>query len=302
VKIGLTLPQGCDREYLGLDPAFAWERTVAVAQRAETLGFESLWVYDHFQVDPPPEEAIVFDPFVELAALAALTSRARLGHLVLAAAYRNAAMTAKMISTLDVASGGRTELGIGAGWKEDEWVAYGYGFPPTPVRLAILRDHLEIITRMLRPGRATWEGEHAQVLDAIHEPKGLQEPRIPIVVGGNGPKVTWRLAARYADELNLDALTPAEVEAALPLIAERCREVGREPESLRVSVHVWGAPAAAAPGPQRRARLREYADLGLSRAILQGFAGVRDERVLDGIADDCAAVGMLETVPAARTG
>ncbi|HEU4920492.1 MAG TPA: LLM class flavin-dependent oxidoreductase, partial [Candidatus Limnocylindrales bacterium] len=147
MKVGVTLPQGCDREYLGLAADEAWRRTVAAAQRADALGIESLWVYDHFQVDPPPEEAPVFDPIVELAALATVTSRARLGHLVLAAAYRNAAMTAKMISTLDVVSGGRVELGIGAGWKEDEWRAYGYGFPDAPTRLAILTDHLEIISR-----------------------------------------------------------------------------------------------------------------------------------------------------------
>lgn len=293
MKAGLTLPQGCDREYLGLDAAQAWERTITVAQRAEALGFESLWVYDHFQVDPPPEEAIVFDPFVELAAIAAVTERARLGHLVLAAAYRNAALTAKMISTLDVVSGGRTELGIGAGWKEDEWLAYGYGFPAAGERLAILRDHLEVITRMFASGPATYEGEHAHVIDAIHEPKGLQSPRIPIMVGGNGPKVTWRIAARFADELNLDALMPSEVEAALPVIASRCEEIGRDPSTLRVSVHLWGTPAHVAPGRERRDRLRAYAALGLSRTILQGFAGVRDERLLDGIAEDCAAVGIL---------
>lgn len=293
MKAGLTLPQGCDREYLGLEAADAWARTVAVAQRAETLGFESLWVYDHFQVDPPPEEAIVFDPFVELAAIAAVTRRARLGHLVLAAAYRNAALTAKMISTLDVVSGGRTELGIGAGWKEDEWLAYGYGFPAAGERLAILRDHLEVITQMFAPGPATFSGEHAHVADAIHEPKGLQTPRIPILVGGNGPKVTWRLAAQFADELNLDALMPAEVEAALPVIMARCEEIGRDPATLRVSVHLWGTPADVAPGQQRRDRLRDYANLGLSRTILQGFAGIRDEAVLDAIAEDCAAVGIL---------
>lgn len=293
MKVGVTLPQGCDREYLGLAADEAWRRTVAAAQRADALGIESLWVYDHFQVDPPPEEAIVFDPFVELAALAAVTSRARLGHLVLAAAYRNAALTAKMISTLDVVSGGRTELGIGAGWKEDEWLAYGYGFPAAGERLAILRDHLEVITRMFASGPATYEGEHAHVIDAIHEPKGLQSPRIPIMVGGNGPKVTWRIAARFADELNLDALMPSEVEAALPVIASRCEEIGRDPSSLRVSVHLWGTPAHVAPGRERRDRLRAYAALGLSRTILQGFAGVRDERLLDGIAEDCAAVGIL---------
>ena len=283
MKIGLTLPQGCDREYLGLDPSTAWERTVAVARRADELGFESLWLYDHFQVDPPPEPAIVFDPVVQIAAVAGVTRRARLGHLVLAAAYRNAAMTAKMISTLDVSSG----------WKEDEWLAYGYGFPSAGERLAILADHLEIITRMFQPGSATYRGQHAHVIDAIHEPKGLQLPRIPIVVGGNGPKVTWRLAARFADELNLDALTPAEAEAALPVIHARCAEVERDPRSLRVSVHVWGRPAEGGAGPARRQLLRDYASVGVDRVMLQGFPGVQDPGHVDEVADDCLAEGML---------
>jgi alkanesulfonate monooxygenase SsuD/methylene tetrahydromethanopterin reductase-like flavin-dependent oxidoreductase (luciferase family) len=245
------------------------------------------------QVDPPPEEAIVFEPMVELAAVAAATSRARLGHLVLAAAYRNAGLTAKAISTLDIVSGGRVELGIGGGWKEDEWLAYGYGFPGAAERLAILADHLEIITRMLAPGRATYEGRHAHVRDAIHEPKGLQEPRIPILVGGNGPNVTWRLAARFADELNLDALGPSEIEAALPVIAARCEEIGRDPATLRVSIHIWGA-ADAQPGAERRQRLRDFAALGLSRAIVQGFAAAADPHALDPLVEDCVAVGLLE--------
>jgi alkanesulfonate monooxygenase SsuD/methylene tetrahydromethanopterin reductase-like flavin-dependent oxidoreductase (luciferase family) len=293
VKVGLTLPQGCDREYLGLDGATAWARTVAAARQAEALGFESLWLYDHFQVDPPPEDAPIFEPFVELTAIAGVTSRARLGHLVMAAAYRPAGLTAKMASTLDVIAGGRFELGIGAGWKEDEWRAYGYGFPDAPDRLAILADHLEVISRMLGPGHATYQGRHAQVHDAIHEPKAFGA-RIPILIGGNGPKVTWRLAARFADELNLDALMPEEVERALPVIASRCEELGRDPASLGVSVHVWGRPDAPA-GTARRDRLRAYRDLGLSRVILQGFGAVSDPGVVDRIAEDCAAVGLLET-------
>ncbi|HEY7659404.1 MAG TPA: LLM class flavin-dependent oxidoreductase, partial [Actinomycetota bacterium] len=146
MKIGLTLPQGCDREYLGLDAETAWARTVDIARRADEAGFGSLWLYDHFLVDPPPEEAIVFEPFVEAAALSAVTTRAQIGFLVLCAAYRPAALTAKMISTLDVVSGGRAVLGLGAGWKQDEWEAFGYGFPEARTRLAILRDHLEVIT------------------------------------------------------------------------------------------------------------------------------------------------------------
>jgi F420-dependent oxidoreductase-like protein len=292
MQIGLTLPQGCDREFLGLDAPTAWRRTIDVARAADALAFESLWVYDHFTVDPPPEEAIVFDPFVELSVVAANTSRARLGHLVLAAAYRNAALTAKMICSLDVVSDGRVELGIGAGWKRDEWEAFGYGFPAAGERLDILADHLEVITRMLAPGRATFDGEHASVHDAINEPKGLQSPRIPILIGGNGPNRTWRLAARYADELNLDALPPAAVADALPVIHDRCREVERDPASLRVSVHIWGH-AAVAPGQARRDRLREYEDLGLSRIMLQGFAAVSDDGLLEAIAEDCLSAGLL---------
>jgi alkanesulfonate monooxygenase SsuD/methylene tetrahydromethanopterin reductase-like flavin-dependent oxidoreductase (luciferase family) len=292
MEIGLTLPQGCDREFLGLDAPTAWRRTIEVARAAEALGFESLWVYDHFTVDPPPEEAIVFDPFVELSVVAASTTRARLGHLVLAAAYRNAALTAKMTCSLDVVSGGRIELGIGAGWKRDEWEAFGYGFPGAGERLDILADHLEVISRMLAPGRATFDGRHASVHDAINEPKGLQSPRIPILVGGNGPNRTWRLAARFADELNLDALPPAAVADALPLIQDRCREIDREVASLRVSVHIWGE-AAAAPGQARRDRLREYQDLGIDRVMLQGFAAVSDDGLLEAIAEDCLSVGLL---------
>ncbi|HEY7970018.1 MAG TPA: TIGR03560 family F420-dependent LLM class oxidoreductase, partial [Candidatus Limnocylindrales bacterium] len=268
MRLGLSLPQGCDREYLGVDPATAWRRTVEVARWGEDQGFDSLWINDHMQVDPPLEDAIIFEPFAELAALAVETRRAQIGHLVLSASYRNPGLTAKAISTIDVISGGRAILGIGAGWKEDEWLAYGYGFPSAPERLAVLADQLEIITRMLGPGRATWEGTHASVHDAIHEPKGLQQPRIPIVVGGNGPKVTWRLAARFADELNLDTLTPAKIEAALPVIRERCEEVGRDPGSLAVSVFIWGEAAAVAAGPERRQRFRDYEGLGLARVIV----------------------------------
>ena len=292
MDIGLTLPQGCDREYLGLDATRAWDRTIEVAREAERIGFESLWVYDHFTVDPPPEPAPVFEPFVELSALAMATERARLGHLVLAATYRNAALTAKMISTLDVVSGGRAELGIGAGWKEDEWRSFGYGFPPAGERLDVLADTLEIVTRMFGPGTASYEGRYRHIRDAIHEPKGLQAPRIPIVVGGNGPNRTWRLAARFADELNLDAMPPEAVADALPVIADRCREVDRDPATLRVSIHIWGA-ADARPGAERRDRLRAYADLGLARAIVQGFAAVGDTGHLDAIAEDCAAAGLL---------
>ena len=293
MKLGISLAQGCDHEYRDMSAQEAWRRTVANAQQAEEAGFDSLWINDHFQTDPPLAEVPIFDPFVELTGIAMATKRARLGHLVLAAAYRNPALTAKAISTLDVISGGRTVLGIGAGWKEDEWLAYGYGFPDVKTRLAIFRDYLEVITRMMEPGRATYQGEHAHIIDAIHLPKGANG-RVPIMVGGNGPNVTWRLAARFADELNLDALMPAKIAEALPIIRERCEEIGRDPATLKVSVFIWGEPADVRPGAERVDRLHEYAELGLDLAIVQGFMGVYDQAALDSLIADSAATGFLD--------
>ena len=149
MKVGVMAPQGWKGEYDGWDPAAAWARTVALATQAEDLGFESLWVFDHFHTVPVPTDEITFESFSVLAALAMVTTRVRIGHMVVCTGFRNPGLTAKLSSTIDVISGGRFELGIGAGWKEDEWLAYGYGFPPLGERLDQFGDHLEVITRML---------------------------------------------------------------------------------------------------------------------------------------------------------
>jgi F420-dependent oxidoreductase-like protein len=290
LKLGIIVPQGWTGEYDGWEPAPAWERTVAVARQADRLGFESIWLFDHFHTVPRPRDEITFESFVSLSALAGLTQRVRLGHIVICNGYRNPALTAKMAATLDIVSGGRFELGIGAGWKRDEWLAYGYGFPPTRERLAMLRDGLEVITRMLEPGRtahATYGGQHASVQDAINLPKGLHQTRLPIMVGGNGPRVTWRLAARFADELNVDGMSPDEVREALPVIRSRCEEIDRDPHDLRLSVHVWwGTPEWSSSGPARVALLRAYADAGVSRVIGLLQASVDDDAALEGLAED----------------
>ena len=149
MRIGAIVPQGWTGEYDGWDPLAAWARTVAVARLAERLGFESIWLFDHLHTVPRPTDEITFESFTSLAALAAQTERVRLGHIVICTAFRNPGLTAKMISTLDTISGGRMELGIGAGWKREEWLAYGYAFPETRERLAMLHDALEVISRML---------------------------------------------------------------------------------------------------------------------------------------------------------
>ena len=290
MEIGVVVPQGWTGEYDGWDARRAWDRTVAVARQAERLGFESVWVFDHFQTEPEPTDELTFESFTTLAALAASTERVRLGHIVICTAFRNPGLTAKMIATMDSISGGRMELGIGAGWKEDEWRAYGYGFPDTKARLATLADHLEVITRMLGPGRATFAGTHASVADAINVPRGLQEPRVPIMVGGNGPKVTWRLAARFADELNLDWLSPDEIHEAKPVIASRCEEIGRDPASLRLSVNISRYVLGEA-GASRIELLAAYREVGVDRVMgLLQESAISDEP-LESLAADAAAAG-----------
>src|SRR5213593_908137 len=293
MKIGAIVPQGWVGEYDGWDPLDAWRRTVKVAQQADRLGFESIWLFDHFHTVPRPTDEITFESFTSLSALAALTSRVRLGHVVICTGFRNPALTAKMISTMDSISGGRMELGIGAGWKRDEWLAYGYGFPETRERLARLGDDLEVITRMLAPGRsthATFEGRYSHVSDAINVPKPVQGPRVPIMVGGNGQNVTWRLAARFADELNVDGMLPEDVATALPVIRARCEEIDRDPATLRVSVHVWGQHLPA--GPQRVERLAAYRELGVDRIMTFLRSSAIDDDALESLAQDARQAGL----------
>lgn len=289
MRIGLIVPQGWTGEYAGLEPQTAWARSLEIARAAETLGFDSLWMFDHFHTTPEPADEITFESLTSLAALAASTTRIRLGQIVGCAAYRNPALLAKMLSTMDTISGGRMEVALGAGWKQEEFEAYGYRFLGRRQRLDVLRDTLEVVTRMFAPGRATWSGEHASVAGAINLPKPIQTPRPPVIVGGNGREVTWRLAARYADELNLDATPPHEVPDAMAVIADRCREVGRDPATLRVSVHIWWEHLDAAL--DRTRLLEDYRKAGVSRVMTLVREAARDPSALEAFRSDAVAAG-----------
>jgi F420-dependent oxidoreductase-like protein len=295
MKVGLISPQGWKGEYDGWDPAEAWSRTIELAQHAERIGFESLWVFDHFHTVPDPTDEITFESFSQLAALAVATDRVRLGHMVVCTGFRNPALTAKLASTIDVISGGRFELGIGAGWKEEEWLAYGYGFPTTGERLSTLGEHLEVITRMLAPGRATWEGDRVQVRGAINEPRGIQE-RIPLIVGGNGRKRTAGFAVAHADELNLVFLDPDEVADRMVDVRAKCEQAGRDPESLRFSVYTYDEDFLE-PGEARVDLIGRYAGIGVDRIVC--FPTKRDPSVeaQTRFAEDCVAAGVRLRTP-----
>jgi len=291
MKVGLLAPQGWKGEYDGWEPAKAWARTVELARQAEELGFESLWVFDHFHTVPDPTDEITLESFSVLSALAMVTSRVRLGHMVICTAFRNPALTAKLASTIDVISGGRFEVGIGAGWKEDEWRAYGYGFPTIGERIDVFEEHLEVITRMLAPGHATYEGRHVHVHDAINEPRGIQE-RIPLIVGGNGRQRTAGLAVRFADELNLVYIGPAETAARMADVRARCEAAGRDPATLRFSVYTRDEEFLD-PGQQRIDRIAAFAATGIDRLICFPTKRQPTLEAQARFAQDCRAAGAL---------
>ena len=292
MQVGLMTPQGWKGEYDGWQPADAWARTVELATHAEGLGFESLWVFDHFHTVPKPTEEITFESFSVLAALSMATRRVRLGHMVICAGFRNPALTAKMSSTIDVISGGRFELGIGAGWKEDEWRAYGYGFPTLAERMGALGDHLEVIGAMFGPGPATYEGRYAQIRSAHNVPRGLQQPRIPIIVGGNGERVTAGYAIKYADELNFVFLSAAQVAERIPAVRARCETEGRDPASLRFSMYTRDEEMRDA-GQTRVDTLAGYAAVGLDRIVCFPTRWSPTTDAQASFAEDCRAAGIV---------
>jgi alkanesulfonate monooxygenase SsuD/methylene tetrahydromethanopterin reductase-like flavin-dependent oxidoreductase (luciferase family) len=289
MKAGIAILSGAAGEYAGWDGERVWRRAVETAILAERLGFGFAWPPDHLRAVLENEEAPALEAFTLLGAIAERTERIRLGAGVACAGFRNPALLVRMITTLDLASGGRMDFTLGAGWHEVEWRSYGYGFPPTRERLAQLEDTLEIATRMLRPGRATWQGRHSSVVDVIAEPKGVQQPRIPIVVGGNGQKVTWRLAARYADELNLDSMPIERIRESLPVIGQRCEEAGRNPETLPVSVFYWWHGIS---GRQRVEQLEQIAELGIFRLYSMFVEAADSDEPLISFAEDCRTAGL----------
>ena len=291
MQVGLMAPQGWKGEYDGWRPADAWARTTELATQAEALGFESLWVFDHFHTVPTATDEITFESFSILSALAMATERVRLGHMVICTGFRNPALTAKMASTIDVISGGRFELGIGAGWKEEEWRAYGYGFPTIAERMGALGDHLEIIRAMLAPGRAMYEGRYAHVRGAINIPAGLQEPRIPIIVGGNGARVTAGYAIRYADELNYVFLPAAEIAERMASVRARCEAAGRDPATLRFSLYARDEEVRDA-GQARVDTLAGFAEIGLDRIVCFPTRWAPTTDAQAAFAEDCVAAGL----------
>ncbi|QAY72954.1 LLM class F420-dependent oxidoreductase [Agromyces protaetiae] len=205
MRFGMFVPQGWRYDLVGIAPAEQWQVMHGVAAAADRDGspWESIWVYDHFHTTPVPSPTeATHEAWSLVNAFAASTSRVRIGQMCTCMGYRNPAYLAKVAATADLISGGRVEMGIGGGWYEHEWRAYGYGFPDVPDRLKMLREGVEIMHQAWTTGSATLDGEYYRVDGAIVQPQPLQPGGIPIWIAGGGEKVTLRIAAKYASYTN----------------------------------------------------------------------------------------------------
>jgi F420-dependent oxidoreductase-like protein len=230
LRFGAFAPQGWKLEYTGWSATDAWARTVELAERTEELGYDHLWVYDHVETVPRREPTHMFEAFTMLAALAQRTERIRLGQLVTCASYRNVGLLAKEAACVDVYSGGRFILGLGAGWYSREYQAYGYEYLADRDRLAALEESVDVIKRLWTEETVTFAGTHVQLDGAYCDPKPVQQ--LPEVwIGGGGEKVTLRIAARHADKTNWQVGLDAFVHKS-EVLRGHCDAIGRDFDSI----------------------------------------------------------------------
>ena len=242
IRFGLFVPQGwrMDLEEIE-DPVEQYEAMTRVAQVADEGGWDSVWVFDHFHTVPTPELATCFEAWTVTATLARDTERVRIGQMVTCNGYRNPALLAKIASTVDVASQGRLDVGLGAGWYEHEWRAYGYGFPELRDRMGMFREACEIIHSMWTEDYPRFSGKYYEIDGPINEPKGMQQPHPPLWIGGGGEKVTLRLVAQWGDACNVAGPVAADVETIrhkLSVLKRHCEDVGRDYEEIIKSTSI----------------------------------------------------------------
>lgn len=238
-KFGVFVPQGW-RMDLGeiRDPLAQYEAMTAVAREAEKAKFDSIWVYDHFHTVPTPEIETTFECWSITAGLARDTKSIKIGQMVTCNGYRNPALLAKIASTIDVMSAGRLLCGLGAGWYEHEWRAYGYGFPDVPARMRAFREAVEIVVKMWTEAKPIYQGKFYRIDEPINEPKGIQTPHIPLWLGGGGEKVTLKLVAKYAQACNVGGGDPVLVSQKLAILKAHCETLGRSYEAITKSTNI----------------------------------------------------------------
>ncbi|HVV36876.1 MAG TPA: LLM class F420-dependent oxidoreductase [Acidimicrobiales bacterium] len=288
ITFGVFMPQGWKMELAELEGAEAkWNKAVEIAVKAEELGFDSLWVYDHFHNVPRPAHEAVFECWTTMAAISQRTSKIRLGQMVGCNSYREPSVLAKITSTVDVISGGRLDWGIGAGWYENEYKGYGFEFKAPKDRIGMLKECVEIVRSMWTEQETSYDGKYYKLERAHCDPKPLQSPRPRILIGGGGEQLTLRVVARLADRSNFGG-TPEQFAAKCEILKNHCKDVGRDYDEIEKTISgevmiresedelralgsksLWGQPfdewrAGALVGtPDEVAeKVKQYVDLG----------------------------------------
>src|SRR5713226_324556 len=291
MKFGIDIPNGWKMSLVDIkDPVEAYEAMTNIVTTGDELGYDSAWVVDHFHTVPIPTQEITFECMMMLAALARDTKNIRIGQIVLCNSYRHPALLAKMASTFDVLSHGRLNFGIGAGWYEHEYRAYGYPYPDAPERLRMLREALQVMLAMWSSEEATFKGTYYQVRGAINQPKGVQKPHIPILIGGGGEKVTLKLVAQYGDACNVlgDLET---IRRKLAVLKTHCETLGRDFATIHCttgavcSIAEDDETALALLPPPVRNQFRDTSLVGSPQTIRQRIAALEDVGIHELILD-----------------
>jgi F420-dependent oxidoreductase-like protein len=231
MRFGAFVPQGWRTDLAGIAVADQWDTMLGVARAIEASGFESLWVFDHFHTVPVPSQEVTYEAWTLMAAFAAATDTVRLGQMCTCNSYRHPSYLAKVASSIDAISGGRVEMGIGAGWYEHEYRGYGYDFPKPSVRIGMLRESVEIMRAMWTEDEAHYQGDYYRLDGAICRPKPVQQPHIPLWVAGGGEQLTLDVAARYASYTNFGQ-TIEEFVHKSEVLRGHCERVGTDYEAI----------------------------------------------------------------------
>lgn len=276
VHFGVTLPQ----------IKRAWTETRSACLEFEALGYDSVWLNDHLYGIPGPHLPIL-EAWTTLSAVGAVTGRVKLGTLVSPVGFRNPALLAKMAATLDNITDGRVIVGLGGGWFEMEFSGYGIAFPPLPQRLRQLDEAVTLMKRMWVEEQPSFSGKHFKTERVYCEPKPVQRPHPPVLIGGGGERVLLRLAARHADIWNNLAVNQGQLAHKVAVLREHCAAVGRDPDSIRVSQQtmvVIGKDATDAEAKVQKAQAIYGGHLG------HGIAGTPAqciERIREHVAAGC---------------
>ncbi|HTZ44676.1 MAG TPA: LLM class F420-dependent oxidoreductase [Jatrophihabitans sp.] len=282
-RFGIFVPQGwrMDLAYFD-DPVAKWEAMTAVAKAADAGSWDSIWLYDHFHTVPVPTAEATFECWTTTAALARDTRRVNLGQMVGCNGYRNPALYAKMASTVDVASNGRLYAGIGAGWHEQEWRAYGYEWPELKDRMGAFGEAVQIIDGMWTQDAFEFKGKYYSVDKPYNEPKGVRTPHPSLWIGGGGEKVTLKLVAQYADATNVGDGDTEVIRRKLDVLRKHCETVGRDYDEIIKSTSLNVFPLA--PGEEPRTAADERVRGGRSWEQFSDGMVIGDEQIAESIA------------------